>query len=277
MLSITSLNSGSNGNCYYIGNCHEAVLIDAGLSCRETEKRMKRLELEMGQVKAIFISHEHGDHIHGLPVIARKYQIPVYINHGTLRNSRMLLEGCKVNNLNQADPVIVGNLLVKTFSKHHDAADPVSFTISGSNVTVGIFTDIGQPCEQLIHHFRQCHAAFLEANYDEEMLANGGYPIHLKRRISGGKGHLSNRQALELFLAHRPPFMSHLLLAHLSKNNNSPELAHALFSPHAGKTQVTVATRYKETDIFQIAPDFGKASSATTNTKPVKATQMALF
>jgi phosphoribosyl 1,2-cyclic phosphodiesterase len=277
MLSITSLNSGSNGNCYYIGNSHEAVLIDAGLSCRETEKRMKRLGLDLGLIKAIFISHEHGDHIHGLPVIARKHQLPVYINERTLRNSRMLLEGCTVCNLDLASPITIGGLIIKTFSKHHDAADPVSFTVSDHEVTVGIFTDIGQPCDRLIHHFRQCHAAFLEANYDEEMLASGGYPIHLKRRISGGHGHLSNRQALELFLVHRPPFMSHLLLAHLSKNNNSPEIAHALFSSQAGKTQITVATRYKETEIVHIAANTSKAISSTTPVKPAKATQLAMF
>jgi phosphoribosyl 1,2-cyclic phosphodiesterase len=117
---------------------------------------------------------------------------------------------------------------------------------------VGVFTDIGCPCEHLVSHFKQCHAAFLEANYDEKMLAQGNYPYHLKRRITGGYGHLSNRQALELFKAHKPDYMSHLLLSHLSKDNNCPNLARSMFMPHAGSTQVIVASRHEETPVYAI-------------------------
>jgi len=251
-LFITSLNSGSNGNCYYVGNEKEAVLVDAGISCRETEKRMARLGLSMGKVKAIFISHEHGDHIRGLAVIAKKYRIPVYITPATIRNSRLDIPAELVHTFTSHEIVHVGSLQVTCFPKIHDAAEPHSFLITCGAVKVGVFTDLGAVCEQLSRHFQLCDAAFLEANYDEEMLQNGKYPYYLKNRISGGQGHLSNRQALDLFTNFRPAQLSHLLLSHLSKDNNCPELVSNLFKQHAEQTMIVVASRSEETPVFTI-------------------------
>jgi phosphoribosyl 1,2-cyclic phosphodiesterase len=251
-LFIASLNSGSNGNCYYVGNEQEAILVDVGISCREIEKRMRRLQLSMAKVKAIFISHEHSDHIHGLPVLAKKYQLPVYITAGTLHHGGIDLQQHLVTAFAAFQPVTIGGMSITAFPKFHDAGDPHSFIVASSTVTVGIFTDIGKPCDHLIHHFRQCHAAFLETNYDEEMLNNSRYPIFLKNRIRGGRGHLSNVQALELFKAHRPAFMSHLLLSHLSKENNHPALVQQLFHPFANGTEIIVASRHEETAVYRI-------------------------
>jgi phosphoribosyl 1,2-cyclic phosphodiesterase len=251
-LYITSLNSGSNGNCYYIGNETEAVFIDAGISCNEIEKRMKRLGLSMEKVKAIFISHEHTDHINGLRVLAKKYQLPVYITEATLRHARLKLEKHLVNSFTGCESISIGNLSITPFPKFHDAVDPYSFVISGNKIKIGVFTDIGAPCKNVIAHFQQCHAAFLEANYDETMLEKGRYPYFLKSRIRGGNGHLSNKQALELFIAHRPTHMSHLFLSHLSKNNNSPELVQQLFDKHNGVVKMVIASRYKETPLYHI-------------------------
>jgi len=257
-LYITSLNSGSNGNCYYVGNGHEAVLIDAGISCRETERRMLRLGLNMQKVRAIFISHEHTDHIRGVEVLSKKYKLPVYITPQTQQSGRLTIE----NSISFAgyQPIQVGGLSITAFPKFHDAAHPHSFIISQSGITVGVFTDIGAPCDHLISHFKQCHAAFLEANYDEDMLQNGRYPWHLKNRIRGGHGHLSNKQALDIFTTHRPEHMSHLLLAHLSKDNNDPQLVQTLFSAHAQNTRIIVASRYQETPVYHITgqmhPDY---------------------
>jgi len=251
-LSISSLNSGSNGNCYYIGNGQEAILVDAGISCRETENRMRRLGLSMQQVKAIFVSHEHSDHIKGIPVLARKYKLPVYITYVTLQNSRMDFSGVDVIPFRAYEPVSIGQLAVTGFPKFHDARDPHSFIVAYNAIKVGVFTDIGAPCEHVIHHFKQCNAAFLEANYDEGLLDRSYYPYYLKQRIRGGKGHLSNEQALNLFMDHRPEFMSHLLLSHLSKNNNCPDLVKELFSLNAETTEVIVASRYEETPVFEI-------------------------
>lgn len=252
-LFITSLNSGSNGNCYYVGNEHDAILVDAGISCRETEKRMQRLGLNMHQVRAIFISHEHSDHIRGLTVLAKKYQLPVYITPRTLQHGGLVLDEHLVIPFRGYEAVRVGELEITAFPKLHDASDPHSFIISYRDVKVGVFTDIGSPCDNLISHFAQCHAAFLEANYDEAMLEQGRYPYHLKRRIRGGNGHLSNSQALEVFKLHRPSFMSHLLLSHLSKDNNCPQLVQDLFNLHANGINIIVASRFEETAVYRIS------------------------
>jgi phosphoribosyl 1,2-cyclic phosphodiesterase len=253
-LYIASLNSGSNGNCYYVGNDQEAVLIDAGISCRETETRMRRSGLSMDKVKAIFISHEHSDHIRGLCVLSKKYNLPVYINNGTLRGCKFALSEHLIRPLPSQQTTYIGRLAVTAFPKLHDAAEPHSFLVACEETKVGVFTDIGAACPQLIHHFQQCHAAFLETNYDETMLQNSPYPYFLKRRITGGMGHLSNAQALELFRAHKPSFMSHLLLSHLSRENNCPKLVEELFNRHASGIEIIVAGRYAETPVFKITP-----------------------
>jgi phosphoribosyl 1,2-cyclic phosphodiesterase len=251
-LFIASLNSGSNGNCYYIGNEHDAVLVDAGISCRETEKRMLRLGLSMNKVRAIFISHEHSDHINGVAVLAKKYQIRVYITPKTMQRGGLIISEHLVLPFMGYIPERVGEMEITAFPKFHDASDPHSFIISYNNINVGVFTDIGAPCEHVIKHFSICHAAFLEANYDETMLEQGRYPYHLKRRIRSGHGHLSNTQALDIFKTHKPAYMSHLLLAHLSKDNNDVELVHNLFNTHANGTHVVVATRFAESEVYHV-------------------------
>ncbi len=250
-LYTTSLNSGSNGNCYYIGNETEAVLIDAGISCRETEKRMKLLGLSMNKVKGIFISHEHIDHIKGVPSISDKFAIPVYITGSTLRGCQDIARYTP-HQLTSNVPVTIGGLTILPFPKMHDAEDPHSFLVSGNGVTIGVFTDIGKPCAHVHKNFKLCHAAFLEANYDEVLLEGGNYPYFLKRRIMGDRGHLSNNQALEVFVKYRSPFFSHLFLSHLSKDNNCPVKAKTLFESKAGKAQIIVASRYVQSDLYRI-------------------------
>jgi phosphoribosyl 1,2-cyclic phosphodiesterase len=254
-LYITSLNSGSNGNCYYIANEKEAVLVDVGISCREVEKRMLRLGLLIDKVKAIFISHEHSDHIKGLEVLSRKHHIPVFITEPTLRHGKLMIKAGLANAFRAYEKIQIGELLITAFPKWHDASDPHSFVITGNEVTVGVFTDIGYACEHVIENFKKCHAAFLEANYDERMLEEGNYPFYLKRRIQSDKGHLSNTQALELFTKHKSPFLRQILLAHLSKENNSPQLVQQLFTQHSGETKVVVASRDYETNVYRIQAD----------------------
>ena len=276
-LQITSLNSGSNGNCYYIGNEHEAILVDVGISCRETEKRLKRLHLSIEKVKAIFVSHEHGDHISGISVLSKKYRIPVYITKATLSKARLVLDKDLIFSFIAHQPITIGGLTMIGFPKLHDANDPHSFVISSDAVTVGVFTDIGVVCEQVTHYFKQCNAAILEANYDEEMLENGSYPYHLKKRISGGEGHLSNDQALQLFVNHRPAFMSHLLLGHLSKNNNSPELVKKVFDSHQSDTNIIIASRYHETEVYHITQNGILINIPKKNNGTLNHLQLSLF
>jgi phosphoribosyl 1,2-cyclic phosphodiesterase len=251
-LFISSINSGSNGNCYYIGNQNEAVLIDGGISCKETESRMTRLGLSMKRVKAIFVSHEHSDHIYGVPRLSKKYRIPVYITKPTLQNGNLTLLDDLVLAFKPYEPIQIGDLKVTAFPKFHDAADPHSFMVSSNTVNVGVFTDIGRTCEHLIRHFKECHAAFLESNYDQVMLDTGKYPLGLKNRIRDGRGHLSNDEALQLFVKHKSARLSHLFLSHLSKENNSPKLVRDLFEKNSEGTEIIVAPRNKETKLYHI-------------------------
>lgn len=276
-LRIASLNSGSNGNCYYIGYGEEGIFVDAGLSCRETELRMKRLGIPMGQIKAIFISHEHSDHISGVNQLVTKYHIPVYVSQHTLKEAGFWKIRKLVFHFNDQQPVIIGGLRITAFQKKHDACDPHSFVVSASKTNIGVFTDIGSPCEQLIHFFKQCHAAFLETNYDEDLLEKGRYPYVLKNRIRGGEGHLSNRQALDLYRNHRPAFMSHLLLSHLSQENNSPELVTSLFNAFPTDTRIVVASRHRESDLYEISAPATSTLTIHPKMKPSGKQQLSLF
>lgn len=277
-LSIASLNSGSNGNCYYVGNENEAVFVDAGLSCRETESRMRRIGLDMERVKAIFISHEHNDHVTGMSGISRKYNIPVYITETTQAHCKKIpLAPERTVRYSCGTAVRIGRLSVMPFRKYHDGRDPHSFTVSGNGVRIGVYTDLGRCCDHLKKHFAQCHAAFLEANYDEVMLDQGHYPYQLKNRIRGGNGHLSNREALELFNQYRSPYLSHLLLAHLSKDNNHPGLVEQLFRQHAGTTAVQVASRYQPSAVLRIEAGASAPMPAFQHLPNTRPEQMSLF
>lgn len=272
-MQVASLNSGSNGNCYYIGTQADAILVDAGISCRETERRMKRLELSMKRVRAILVTHEHADHIGGVSRLSNRFQLPVYITPATLQGSRLEIPDSRLRSFKPYEPITFGELTVLPIPKLHDAADPHSFIVSHDQTHIGVFTDHGAPDKHLLKHFAQCHAAFLESNYDEHMLHHGDYPPALKERIRGGSGHLSNKQALELFLNHKSPDLTHLFLSHLSEHNNTPELVHDLFSGIAGSTEIIIASRYAETAVYNIVP----GSSGTRVLGSGRAQQLTLF
>ncbi len=256
-LQICSLASGSNGNCYYIADDTEAVLIDAGISCRELMRRASRAGIDLAGVKAIFISHEHSDHIRGLEAIARKWNLPVYGTEKCLPRCRMDRSAHLGVSMTNNETVQIGGLAITAFAKRHDACDPVSFVVEGADgVRVGILTDIGRCCDEVVRQFATLDAAFLESNYDADMLTYGRYPVHLKTRISGGHGHISNDEALALFLQHRSPRLSHLILSHLSANNNDPRIVEQVFQPHAGSVEVVVASRYAESKVYEVRGGF---------------------
>jgi phosphoribosyl 1,2-cyclic phosphodiesterase len=272
---VSSLNSGSNGNCYYLGTQDDGILVDAGISCRETEKRLKRLGLTAKKLKAIFITHEHGDHTHGAPALAKKYKIPVFFTVKTFNAGRLEINEDFLRTFSAYEPVTIGNFQVTGFPKNHDAVDPHSFIVEINNLCVGVFTDIGSACDHVIKNFNRCHAAFLESNYDDDMLLQGSYPYHLKERIRGKLGHLSNEQALNLFTNHRGPNLSHLFLSHLSQDNNSPKLVKNLFLKHAGPTEIIVASRQKESKLYHITQTVSRKKFFQSNYS--KEQQLGLF
>jgi len=170
---FASLNSGSNGNCYYVGNEKEAVLIDAGIPCKDIERRLAQLQIPTNRLKAIFISHEHSDHIRGLAVFAKRYQLPVFITPATLRHCPGLDNKKQIEGFAAHETIRIGDLSITAFPKRHDAVDPYSFVVSQDGIQMGVFTDIGSACDHLIHYFKQCQAILLESSYDEQMLENG--------------------------------------------------------------------------------------------------------
>jgi len=238
---------------------------------------MKRLGLDITLVKAVFISHEHADHIAGLPVLSKKYRLPVYITQNTMRNCNFVIEEGLTFSFLRNKPVTIGELSIMPFTKSHDANDPHSFIVSNNRVHVGVITDIGYACRHVIKHFKLCDAVFLESNYCEQMLENGSYPFHLKKRISSKKGHLSNDQALELFLKHKPGNLQLLILSHLSQNNNHPEIVNKLFTQNAGGVKVVVASRHKETELFDIQRNHIPRSAKAFKKLEENKAQLSLF
>ncbi len=213
---------------------------------------MLQLGLPMQGVKAIFVSHEHSDHITGIPALSRKHQLPVYITPATYKAAAIPIDTSLLHSFTAHEPIIIGSLSITPFPKVHDAVDPHSFIISWRHTTIGVLTDIGHACGDVNRYFGQCHAVFLESNYCAEMLANGRYPYFLKQRISGDNGHLSNTQALALFEAARHPGLQCLILSHLSKHNNDPQLVARLFHEKANGVSIVVASRYASTPVYAI-------------------------
>jgi phosphoribosyl 1,2-cyclic phosphodiesterase len=252
MFSFASIASGSNGNCYYIGNDEDSILIDVGISCRMLEKRMRALNLDIGLVKAVFVTHEHSDHICGLDTFVKKYQIPIYINEATLQNSRLKIPEERLNAIKTGEKISAGGFSLLPFSKPHDAADPLNFLISREGYHLGVFTDMGHASEELKKYLRYCHAVFLESNYCEQMLEASSYPAVLRKRISGRNGHLSNSQAFELLSEAAGPQLRHIILSHLSANNNTPDKVAAMFKSLMERYKIHIASRSEPSPLFQL-------------------------
>lgn len=243
MLEVCAIASGSNGNCYYAGNSSDAVLIDAGISYRQFVKRMNEKGLDPDKVKAVFISHEHSDHIRGVRVLAKKLHVPVYITAKTYMAAYKNMRPDYPRFFNPGDVIETGGFRVHTFLKNHDASEPCSFRVEYNGKNVGVFTDIGEPCENVAAHLKHCDAVFLESNYDEDMLRNGSYPYYLKQRVASAQGHLSNIQALELLGSHAGNNLRHVFLSHLSAENNTPELALETFESVSHRFEIKLTSR----------------------------------
>jgi phosphoribosyl 1,2-cyclic phosphodiesterase len=250
MVQFCALASGSNGNCYYVGNDQHAVLVDAGISRRQVVDRMKSKGLDPKKIKAIFISHEHSDHACGVRVLSEKLGVPVYMTKITFNNSREQNRPEKYTPFAPGDIVSVGSLQVHTFKKRHDAVDPCSFVVEAHGIRVGVMTDIGSVCDSVTTHVAACDAIFLESNYDEQMLWDGPYPDYLKVRVAGKLGHLSNAQAAELIQQHASDRLKHISLSHLSAENNLPNLALESFKHLEQKHKVVLTNRYAPADVF---------------------------
>jgi phosphoribosyl 1,2-cyclic phosphodiesterase len=225
-LSVCVLASGSKGNAIYVTDGHARVLIDAGLSGREIERRMDQRDLNAGELDAILVTHEHSDHIQGVGVLARRYKIPVHISRRTAQAGEARLG--KVNELAHfrcGRGFRIGDLEIHPFTTSHDAVDSAGFTLRAGGCKAGIATDLGIATELVKKHLQGCQLLVLEANHDPQMLIDGPYPWPLKQRIRGRSGHLSNLQCRDLLGELLHADLQQVVLAHLSENNNTPSQA----------------------------------------------------
>jgi len=252
MIEMCALASGSNGNCYYIGNQHDAILVDAGISTRQLMLRFRQVGLDPVKVKALFISHEHSDHARGMQVLSKKLGISVYMTSATYYALPRPFRPDYIKFFQPGETVQIGSMSIHTFLKNHDAANPCSFRIEHDGKSVGVLTDIGEPCSNVTDHVSKCHALFLESNYDEKMLMEGSYPWHLKTRVASAKGHLSNLQALQLVQEHAGPSLECIFLSHLSKENNTPEIAMAAFNPVKDKIKIRLTHRHQPAEVYSL-------------------------
>ena len=253
MIRYAALASGSNGNSYYIAKGNTSILIDAGINSKHLHLRMASLGINPSSINAIFITHEHTDHISGLSVFLKRYQIPVYLTEGTYESSRLQLPGYLINFIKPNSVVNLEDLSVYGIPKYHDAQEPCSFLVSDGELNISVLTDLGRICENVKKAIRIADILFLEANYDEEMLLTGRYPYHLKNRIKGGWGHLSNKISLEAFIENKSERLKHLILGHLSGENNSVELVERVFEPNCQEFKMSVAKRTECTPLFEIS------------------------
>lgn len=252
MIQICALASGSNGNCYYVGNDKEAVLIDAGISRRMLLKRLKEVKLAIGSIKGVFITHEHTDHMRGFKAICEMSFIPGYITKGTLNNARKDFYPNMVNLFEIGDNISIDSITIHSFKKSHDAADPCGFIVAIGDKRIAVLTDLGDYDETIQKELASCDAAFLETNYDDDMLLHGKYPPFLKRRVASDKGHLSNAQALALVENATGSKLNTILLSHISKDNNTLDLALESLRPLKDKCRLILTSRYGPTEVFSL-------------------------
>ncbi|WP_299582788.1 MBL fold metallo-hydrolase [uncultured Sunxiuqinia sp.] len=251
-LEICALASGSNGNCYYVGNEKEAVLVDAGLSARQIQLRLEQKQIDPSKLKAVLITHEHSDHCRGARVLGKRMGIPVYLTKKTFLAMRKAVRPETPRWFEPNEEFQVGEFSVLPFSKQHDAVEACSFRVSYAGKHVGVMTDIGEACERVKAEFARCHAVFLESNYDDDMLMNGPYPYYLKQRVASDRGHLSNEQACLLLKEHAGEQLHTILLSHLSGENNTPEKAYAVFESLSQTYRIELTSRHAPTEIIAI-------------------------
>lgn len=234
-MRFVSLASGSSGNSTYIGTDNTHILVDAGITCRRIDMGLNELGIKGNELDGIFITHEHTDHIQGLRILSKKYQIPIYGTEETLEQIEMSDKKKEIDtNLFRSIlpdiPLKIGDLTVKPFSNHHDAANPLAYRVENAGKSVAVVTDLGTYSDYTIQNLEKVDALLLEANHDVHMLEAGSYPYYLKRRILSSMGHLSNDACGELLNSILHDGIKKIFLGHLSKENNMAELAYETVS-----------------------------------------------
>ena len=252
-MRMCSIASGSSGNCIYVGSDDTHLLIDTGINKKRIEEGLKELEIKGEEIGGILITHEHSDHIQGLGVFSRKYELPIYATPGTIEGILSysglgkLPEGL-LHPIHTDEPFMIGDIRVNPFAISHDANEPSGYRLECGEKSVAVATDLGKYDEYTVEHLKNLDAVLLEANHDIHMLEVGAYPYYLKQRIMGDRGHLSNELSGRLLCDILHDNLNHIVLGHLSKENNYAKLAYETV-----KLEVTLADndyRGEDLDMF---------------------------
>ncbi|MCR5293358.1 MAG: MBL fold metallo-hydrolase [Eubacterium sp.] len=230
-MKLMNIASGSSGNCTYVGTDDAAVLVDAGISMKRVEAGLNSIDMTLKDIDGIFITHEHSDHIKGLKAISRKYEIPIYLTEGT---AQALIYSSVTKDIDTDLFTVIDSdgsmelrdLIINSHSISHDAAEPVCYSFNYGNSKISIATDLGIYDRELIEFLSDSDIILLESNHDVRMLETGPYPYYLKRRILGNRGHLSNETSGKLLKELLNDHLKAVILGHLSRENNFPELAY---------------------------------------------------
>ena len=230
-MQLYSIASGSSGNCIYVGSEDEGILIDVGISMKRVLEGLKKQEHSFEHIRAIFVTHEHSDHISGLGPVLRKAPIPVYATPDTIesiweKGNMKNISPDLFHSIRPDEEIEAAGMLIRPFSIPHVARDPVCYTVSMNGKKVGVATDMGCYNDDIIQNLADCDSLLLEANHDINLLQVGRYPYALKLRILGDRGHLSNDSAARLIKEILHPGLKSIALGHLSQENNFPELAY---------------------------------------------------
>ena len=226
-MRFSSIGSGSAGNALVVEQSSTRLLLDCGFGLRDTEQRLARISLSPDQLTGILITHEHEDHAGGVFKLARKYRIPVWLTHGTLKMVERILpsEILDLRIIDSHSKFNINEIEIHPFPVPHDAREPVQYTFSNGDRTLGVLTDTGCSTPHIQAMLSGCDALMLECNHDIDMLMNGIYPMSLKQRVSGRLGHLDNKSAANILSKLDNSRLKHIVAAHLSEKNNKPELA----------------------------------------------------
>jgi len=225
-VKFCSLGSGSEGNALLVSVGQTMILMDCGFGLRDTVLRLARFGVSPENLSSIVVTHEHGDHVGGVARLARKFNLPVWLTHGTLHNQAKAFTG--ITRLHEIDPhrsYVIGDIEITPFPVPHDAAEPVQFVFSDGVRRLGVLTDTGSATAHIEQTLNGCHALVLECNHDNGMLMNSAYPYSLKQRVGGRFGHLNNQEAAGILSQLDTGNLQHIVAAHLSRKNNTSELA----------------------------------------------------
>ena len=230
-IKFMSLASGSSGNCYYLGTESYGILIDAGISIRTIKKKLKEIKVELENIKAVFVTHDHADHIKAVGHLGEKNDIPIYATaliHEGINKSYCMTEKLKssVRYLEKEQPFILNDFHIESFEIPHDGTDNVGYCITIDGKTFTFLTDLGEITSKAATYIKKCNYLIIEANYDEEMLKMGPYPQYLKERITSRTGHMSNSDTATFLAENITENLRYIWLCHLSRDNNHPELAY---------------------------------------------------